>query len=372
MKSIFGRHLELTVAVLLWALAPWCPGQAQPAAPAGGGVDMYVDRQKGIRAMGDRIYSAAVRSFQSYRDATRQQEPAFADATILLVKAHLCLGQATEADAALTAHEQTSKGLTDNRYLEGLVYWRGAVFLRQGKYDAALAKAQPLATGAQTPEYKNLALEIQGDAYVRLRKWTEAEAVLNRLLTEFPGAENALRARLGLARVYLATQQTDRAAQVLGPVDQGAAAAGGPPMLSLCRVLLLLQQSKLDDALKLYQSVEGQRPQEANTDWWLVTSQLASALMLANRHEEALGILPQTTVLASSDDERMQTLLRTAEALIALERTELAINALETFRKTYPGTSEVVPVQLKLAELLRRGKKYMLACEYFGNIMNNE
>ena len=333
--------------------------------------DLYLTREKGMRAMGDHIYSAAARFFVEYRSSTQNQEPQLADATILLVKAYLLQGEAAKADAALSYHKQHSKNLADPYYLDGLSYWRAAILLAQGKLAVAASQVEPLTRQSNVPEYRNLSLELLGDAYARQKKWKLAESALQRLLKEFPDAENTLRARLGLVKVYLATNQSGMASQVMASIQRYHENA--PELiLNLYRVLLGLQEGRLDEAFALYQKIDMERPQKPDSEWWVVVSQLATALVDAKRYADAVVILPQTTALAGSENERVQSLLRTAEVLIALEKVELAIDSLESFRKKYPARIEVVPVQVKLAELLRRTKNFMTASEYFGEVADNE
>ncbi len=330
----------------------------------------YNDREKGMRALGDRIFSAAARFFLEYREVFVGQEPEFADATTLLVKAYLLQGKVEEAATALSFHASRSKGLTEPYYVDALTYWHGAVLHAQGKWADAAGRVAGLAAATRTPEYQNLALELLGDASAMLSDWTRSEAAFTQLLRDFPEAENALRARLGLAKVYLATRQTAKAASVLAALQESHDEA---PLLTLTlfRVLLGLQEGRLDEALRLYRGIAAERPQKADTEWWTVSSQLAGELLAAERHEDALEILPQVLVFAVSETERVQTLLRRAEALIALEKVEQAITALEEFRKTYAGRPELIPVQVRLAELLRRTKNFMTASKAFGEVADN-
>lgn len=343
---------------------------AQERAEAAARAALYAHREKGLRAMGDHICAAAARFFLEYRKAAKGQEPALTDATILLVRAYLEQNTLTEADQALEYHKKNSPGVADPYFRDGLTYWSAAVLLSHGKWAEATAKATPLMQKTAVAEFRNRALELVGDAAVLQEKWPQAQTAFEQLLSEFPEADNALRARLGLSRVFLATQQTRRAAEMLERVKERHENA---PLLllSVYRVLLLLQEDKLSEAYGLYRSIGGDRPQTPDPDWWTAASHLSEELLLAKRYEEALEILPQAEALAANPLERMQIHLRTSECLIALEKVELAINSLETFKKTYPDSPDVVPVQVKLAELLRRTKNFMTASEYFGEVAQN-
>ncbi len=340
----------------------------KPAAPA---PDIYVYRQKGMRAMGDGFYDPAARFFMHYREAVQFKEPQFADATVLLVRAYLHQNKADAAQEALDYHQQQSKNLQDATYKEALQYWQGAVLLAQGKWQTAAKTVEELAQSSRTPEYRNRALELLGDAYIRLQEWDAAEKALQQLLQQFPNAENAVRAHFGLIKVFLATGKTEKTNAIIKTIHEKYTDAPAL-LLKLYQVLLYLQEDQLDDAYQLYRTIDAERPQSANNDWWTAAAQLSSTLLAAERYEDALTILPQVTVFAVNEDDRVQSFLQTAEAQIALEKVELAINTLETFRKNYPDRNEVVPVLLKLAELLRETGSHIAASEYFQKVAENE
>ncbi|OGV69076.1 MAG: hypothetical protein A3K19_16790 [Lentisphaerae bacterium RIFOXYB12_FULL_65_16] len=294
-----------------------------------------------------------------------------ADATILLVKSCLLERRYDDAAQALDFHAKNSQNLTDGAVREALVYWRAVILLGKGDIEAAIAQVQPLADSAQTPEFRIRALGLIGDAYVRLEKWDLAETALMRLLNESPDVDSAVRAQVGLVKIFLARKSIDRATQVLNDVRTRYPDRTDPALV-LCQILILLNQNNIDEAFKLYRTVEPQRPLRPDPDWWLVTSRLGTALVDAGRLDDALLVLPQATALAGTRDERIHALLQSAEVMITLGKVELAINALESFRKEYVDRPEVIPVLLKLAELLQRTKNFVTASEYFEDVSSNE
>ena len=368
----------LSAGVLLAQDTAPPPAENAGAAPAGTAAtdpaavpDTYTAREKGIWALNDGALKAAAKLFEEYRAATAHAEPSFAEATALLVQAYLRDGLVERAVEAVGYHKQHSKDLTDPYYLARLTYWRGAVLMAQRKWAEAAALVTPVTESAAAAEYRALALELLGDAYVRLQDWQQAEAALTRLLMADPSPEDALRAKLGLIRVYLAGSKADQAASVMQDVDQNH--PGAPKLtMDLYRVLLSVRRGDPDGALTAYRKIESERPPKPEPNWWMATSQLGALLMDKTRHEEALAVLAHAFHLASTEPDRIQTRLRVAECLIALEKVELAINALGTLKKDYPGAPQLVPVELQLAELLRRTKSFVSASECFASVADNK
>ncbi|NOY81782.1 MAG: tetratricopeptide repeat protein [Kiritimatiellaeota bacterium] len=358
--------------------APEAPDN-RTSAPAAAAVEgpppvvpkVYETREKGLHALSDGIYEAAIRFFAQYREATEHHEPDFADATALLVQACLRAGLPERAAEALAFHRQNTPGVKDPYYRDDLTYWQGRVELESGRTEAAVKIAQPLVAPSRTPVFRELAFELLGEAFARLENWSEAEKALRRLLADFPKSENAPRVRLALAKVLTAAGKTDEATRVLDAYEQAYPDASKTPVV-LCRVLAALKKGDPTTALRYYRSIEKNRPATADPDWWLATSQLADALMANRQWADALEILPHALLLGSTDRDHRQTRLRIADCLIALNKVEQAIAALETFRKDYPGAPEVLPVQFRLAELLRKSKSFVTAGEYFAEVMRSE
>ena len=367
--AIFGR--VLTVLFLVGAAcsvrAETAPTAAEAAAPTA--EDLYELRRKGNEALGYKIYSTAVEFFRRYREAANFREPEFADATELLVKAYLQLGDAVKAQAALGYHEEHTPGVTDPVYRDALGYWSGAVAFARGEWARAVAAATPLAEAAVSPDYRRLALALLADAHARLQEWDLAEAALQRVLAEFPNAAPAARQRASfrLIRVFLAKGETAPAARMLSEL----ADSPQPPQprdLALWRAMLLLKQGQLGEAFELYKSIAEGRPQRPDPEWWLVSSQLAAALIRGKRPADALRILPQVTGLAGTVAERVDSDLLNIQILIASARAEAAVQAMTEFRSAYPNRPELTPVQLSLAELLAEKQDYAAAAEYFREV----
>lgn len=333
--------------------------------------DPYLDREKGIRALDLGDYQAAAAFFSKYRTATQKREPDFSDATMLICKAYLRAREPGKALECLAVYNAETTGQSDVYYRAGLAYLKGAALRDSGKPQAAIEAATPATAEQIDPEFRSLALQVIGDSYVMLRQWGPAEQTFTRLLAEFPNAANAGEVRLALMKVLLASGQGDKAARCLAEL---ARTQTDLPKLLLARyaVHVHMLNGDLDAAYQAYEQIAGERPRQPDADWWIMTSQLAAALLRAGEVEKALVVLPHAAGLAMTEDDRVECLLRMAEAQIRLKNANLAIDALETFRKEYPHRQEVVPVLIKLAELLRSTENYMTAAEYFGQISANE
>ena len=331
----------------------------------------YTYRQKGMRAMEDGIYSAAARFFGDYREAVADSEPEFADATILLVRALLKQKHTEHAREALNYHSEHSPGLEDPYYREALTYWKAAVHLAARRWQDAVAVAKPLAEKASTVENRHRALALLGDAYVKMKQWRKAQEVLTRLIREVPGGAGESRARMGLVRTYLANDRPELAMELLDAVQKHPR---GIPLRTIhaYRVLADLDMGRLDRAYDRYRDIEASRPQHPDEDWWTVSSQLAAELIRQGRCEDALVVLPHARSVATDREDRVQTDLRIIECLLAEEKKELAINALNEFKKNYSDADQVMAVQYQLAELLRETDNVLSAAEYFAEIAASE
>ncbi len=379
MRTKTGRIGWLWLPVLFLACLA---GTAQPVAPAPDTVAppkeptpeerMYQARDRGLRALDTGVYTTAITFFTEYRKLAGTTEPQFADATVHLVRACLMDGKPDQAAAALAYHRQNSPGLTDAYYQNALAYCQAATQLGQG--DAKLAAEQANAVLAKPnldPEYRRMALRLLADSYVKQDRWPDAEETLRRIVREFPNAKGLLEVRQLLVRAYVANGKFTEAEALLKDIAQLHPEAS-PAEIDRQRVLVLTHMQKLDEALATYRAISSDRPRRPDAAWWLTASTLGGALAQAQRYDDALLVLPDAVGLAANEQDRVQSMLAVAECQIALEKTALAIDTLEKFRREYPDRIEIVPVVLKLAELLRSTQNYLTAGDYFGQVMDNE
>ncbi len=359
------------------AAALACLGTAALAAPAGDAAapapapaDPYAARDKGLRAMSQGVYGAAAEFFLDYRKATEFREPDFADATVHLVKAYVMADAYDKAAEALEFHHARSQGLAESYFLHALQYWRAVVLRAQGKLPEAAQTALPLLENTVDPDLRAQVLYLLADVSLLQQRWQEAESYLQRLLQEFPGSAMARRVRMRLITVWLVTSRVPQAEVALGELARDAGEGEEERVqVERARVMVLLVKGDLGGALKAYRDIAPKRPNRPDGEWWLTASLLAAALAEASRFEDALAVLPHVTSLALTDDQRVDSLLRTAEAQISLKRIPQAIDTLERFKREYAARPEVVPCLIRLAELLRETNNAVTAAAYFSEVM---
>jgi len=359
------------LAVVLPLAAQNAPAAPQPVAapPLNPTVaDPYAARDKGLRAMSQGVYNAAAQFFLDYRKATEFKEPDFADATINLVKAYIMEDAYDKAAEALEFHRGKSQGLTETYFLHALQYWRAVILRAQGKLQEATQAALPLLDQTVDADLRNQSLYLLADISLLQQRWQEAETYLQRLIQEFPAAPNLRQVRMRLVTVWLVTNRVPQAEVALAELAKGA---GEEDRLAveLARVLVLLHKGDLGGAFDAYKAIAGQRPKRPDGEWWLMTSSLAAALGEASRFDDALAVLPHVTAAALTEDQRVDSLLRAAEAQISLKRIPQAIDTLERFKREYAGRPEVVPSLIRLAELLRETNNAITAAAYFGEVI---
>jgi tetratricopeptide (TPR) repeat protein len=342
-----------------------------PSTPPVPAANRYQLRQKGIRALADGIYAAAARFFLDYRDATHQSEPDFSDATVLLVKTYLLQEAPEEAAEVLDYREKNGGVLNDAYYRDALVYWRAAQQRASGEFEKAVETSNTLLGAGRTREFRRMSLELQGDAFAKLRRWNDVQTTLRSLLDEFPDKDHPLQIQLGLVKAYLAGDQVELAEKMLGLIEQNQSADPGNH-LELCRILLLVRKGQIETAYQRYQKIEAVAPEKMDESWWLTSSQLAGAMMKNQHYEEALGVLVRVVKFGVTQKERTEAQLQQVECMVALKLTDAAVAAFENVRQKDAPVAIAGPVQLKLADLLRSVGQLTAAINYFQAMVDDE
>lgn len=362
--AVAVRLLACLAAVLVTCAARTAAADEAAAATA---------RAKGVQAAADGIDEAAERFFLEYRAATGGQQPAFSDATQLLVKTCLRRGRFAEAEAALDAHDaQAAASPPSARDAEALRYWRGALRLAQRRWADAEALLAPLADQAQTPEWRARALEALGDARTRQGKWSAAQQAYGRLVTELPRDPSAGRARFGLFAARLAGGQRAEAAAQLQELEARPPETLAPGTLAFYRILLLATDGQLAEALALFAKEAPGVPARPGVEFRLAAVRLAETLLAAGKPTDALPVLRRALDWSEAGEPRLETRVKILDALLAQGQADAVIAELEAFTKEFPATPERVSVELRLADQLRKAKSHLTAVEYYGRVAENE
>ena len=346
------------------ASAAW--GAGTEASPAD-----FPQREKGRRARSDGLFGAAERFFLEYREATRGREPAYTDATTYLIQIQVLQKKPAAAAALLAEYDSRPPLQSKNTiYQEKLELWRGAVLMAEDNVAAALRVFQAVAAGSADNAIRCQALENVGGANARLNRWPEAEEAYRQIVQQKLGVptDQRVRATLGILKSALASGQAERCAVMLGELEKN----GVPPAtLKLYRTLLLLDGKKTAEAWALFQ--QGLKAPEFrdSPDFWMVSGKMAEALSAARQLPEAREVLNRSLAAAPTPADLRQTRLRVVESLIAEDKLEAAITALESFRTDFPGTPELVPVDLKLADILRKSRSFLTAADYYNSLAEN-
>lgn len=372
--------LAVVMALVLLTLTGAARAQEQ-AGEAAGALDAdteetalgrrYAARETGLRALSDGLHESAARFFVRYRDLTNREQPDFADATILLITAHYKDGRIDRADQAFAHYiESRPDAVQDAYYRDKLTYWRARLLEAQGRFRETVEALQPTARSAATPEFRAKKMVLLGDAYAQLGQWPQAEDVYMAYLEAFPAGDQIRHVRTGLVQVYLATEQFARAAALLDTIREHDG-DDIVPRLTLYRIMLDTAEGRLDAAVQGYQTIRPDGPPAPEAVWWTALSPLVSRLFEAGRHELVVDLAREAEAMAPDSSGEIQMRLRLAESLVALERIEDAIGALEQFERDFPNTPQAVPVKFKLAQLLRKSEHYQRAEEYFNSVASN-
>ena len=166
----------------------------------------YSYRQKGMRALGDNIHSAAISFFKNYRRLAQGVKPDFTDATILLIRAHLGKGDTEAARRILEEYDKKSEGTDEEYYSRNLIYWRAAVFIRANEIEKGLTALAPLLEEEEYPELRERAELLLGSGLAKESRWEEANNVLLDFLENFPDSNFRGQALLDLSKVAIAEE----------------------------------------------------------------------------------------------------------------------------------------------------------------------
>ena len=330
----------------------------------------YEHRQKGMRALGDGIYSSAARFFAAYREQTGGNEPDFTDATILLMRAHLLRGDLAAARRTLAYYDRESEGTEDQYYRRNLIYWRAALLVREGETEQALTILAPLLEDELFPELQEQARLLMGDAYAGSARWQEAWETIDEFLEKYPESGFRYQAKLNLVKIAVALENEEEAEKLLQQVGEQLGEDASAVVLH--RILLQLAGGEIDQAMASFQTVVDEAPVAYERTWWLVFSQLARKLVAVERWEAGLQVLRKTRPLAPTSGERAEIMILQAECEMALEWNQEAILTLEGLLEKFPDHEEVPQARFRLALLAEKTNNSERAAEYYRNILDDQ
>ena len=202
----------------------------------------------------------------------------------------------------------------------------GKARLSLGQNDAALQAFRQAQTLSPVPGRPDEARFWEGEALFRMKRYQEARAIYDRILTDNPSSPSAPDAVYGLAWVNL-------------------------------------ELKRRDQAVTEFRRLLSSYPDHANVP--SATFYLARTLVDLKKPDEAIGLL--RGFVAKYPDNRLLPDARytLGQALIAAGQTEEGVNELRAFSKAYP-SSELSPGARRAVvdTLVRQGKKTELAEEY--------
>lgn len=294
----------------------------------------YSYRQKGMRALGDNIHSAAISFFEKYRRLTQGDEPDFTDATILLIRAHLGNGDAEAAHRILKDYDEKSKGAEEGYYRRNLIYWRAAVLIRNNDIEKGLATLEPLLEEEEYPELRERAVLLRGSALAKNSRWEKAHEVLLDFLENFPDSQFRGQAILDMSKVAIADQNYEETEELLRRAKEETEIE--PSSIELHRLLLETSRGNIEKALEIFGSLSEDAPLVSDPEWQLVFSQFARKLTTLEQWEEAIPVINKAYQLAAENDEKAEILMLRVKAETELDRKEAAIRSLSSLIDSFP------------------------------------
>jgi TolA-binding protein len=214
---------------------------------------------------------------------------------------------------------------TDNRVPDATLLL-GKVRLSQGQPDAALQAFRQAQSFSPPPGRPDEARFWEGETLFRMKRYQEARAVYDRILTDNPGSPSAPDAVYGLAWVNL-------------------------------------ELKRRDQAVTEFRRLLSNYPEHANVP--SATFYLARTLLELKRADEAVGLL--RGFVAKYPDNRLLPDARytLGQALIAGGQPDEGVAELRAFAKAYPTHNLAGTARRSVVDtLVRQGKKSELAEEY--------
>src|SRR6185436_2639312 len=208
----------------------------------------------------------------------------------------------------------------------------GKARLSLGQNDAALQAFRQAQTLSPVPGRPDEARFWEGEALFRMKRYQEARAIYDRILTDNPSSPSAPDAVYGLAWVNL-------------------------------------ELKRRDQAVTEFRRILSSYPEHANVS--SATYYLARTLLELKRADEAVGLL--RGFVARYTDHRLLPEARytLGQALIAGGQGDEGVAELRAFAKAYPN-HELAPAARRnvVDTLVRQGKKNELAEEYKTLVLN--
>ncbi len=202
----------------------------------------------------------------------------------------------------------------------------GKVRLSQGQHEAALQAFRQAQTFSPAPGRPDEARFWEGETLFRMKRFQEARAIYDRILTDNPNSPSAPDAVYGLAWVNL-------------------------------------ELKRRDQAVTEFRRLVSNYPENPNVP--SATFYLARTLLELKKPDEAVGLLRSFT--SKYPDNRLLPDARytLGQALLASGQTDDGVAELRAFAKAYPGNGLSTTARRPVVDaLLRQGKKGELAEEY--------
>lgn len=373
----------------------WC------ARPAGAAEQIELERDPdllaGRAALQDGFYDVAARRFEQYVAETisRRQK---AYASIFMFRAWF----GEEAyDRILDWIDDNPEVNRGTRYEAASVYWYARALYAKGRYEEALANLKDFGKRYPDDEFLPYGVRLRsqalredgqwesaaslmawydsqfpgreevpenlldwGDVLLRLKRPVKAQETLRRLVEEYPEHEASRQARLWLGQQALETMALQEAQGWLEPLATSTNAGNGiraNAWFALARVAMADgQPTNALEALRVGETLTGEaeRKIEARIDQ-------ARLLMNMDRLNEAMELLNQTVLTASTQSEASRAQLELADLLRARERFEKAAEAYQHYIESFTDAAGLRHAQYSRAWCLWSLERYAEAALAF-------
>ncbi|MEA2011928.1 MAG: tetratricopeptide repeat protein [Verrucomicrobiota bacterium] len=328
----------------------------------------YEARNKGRMALQDGFYKTALKYFEKYNKSTHSLNPAFCDATILIIKACIANSDPDAATSALKAYEEKSNPLKDQKLKNQLLYWTTSIRIARQQYKEAIPKLTTLLSQPISLKLELMTINSLLKCSVSIENWQYTQKIIKHLLKKFPKTTSSFQAQLILIKINIIQKQIEEAEKLILKLKK-TKNTEAQIKLSLFQTLIYVYQKDEIEALKIYKQIKKNQPLGNDPDWFSVTDRLGDLLIENKKTTEALQIKESALKFAVTPKQKQKVLLQLANLWISQKKIPRSIDVLEKYKKNYPDSPAINNITMKLAKLLKKTKSYITAIEYFNSVV---
>ncbi len=312
-------------------------------------------KELGNMALNDGIYILAEEYYREYKNDAKKagDDESAVDASLKLLEVYCRNGK------ALTARKEYNELATgfpdllrnDTNLSKRAEYWNCCVMILEQKPVLAVELLNALRKKLEPndPLYLKTIDKI-GLALVKQSKWAEAEKVYSMLAdTGAGGSQTNDNART--CKNLCTFMKGD--IEALKKIVDSKAETPVPMSSRIARLLLLIREKKLQEAVSFFDEQKEVIPNEDRNIWYFACMELARDLRMQKMNVEASKLLENARILSAFMDksESEEPCLALIDVYSESGEQDKLVEICEYFRRNFPDSNRIFEVTLRLARL---------------------